>query len=109
MIKRKAAVAFADKNIKKAFETLKKKDPKLHKFISRAIEDLKENPFCGTPISKKLIPKTYVKKYAVSNIWKYNLPGAWRLVYSVIGDEVHIISIILEWMPHKKYERRFNY
>lgn len=108
-IKKKIFVAFADEKIKKAFETLKEKDPKLHKFISRAIDDLKENPFCGTPIPKRLIPKIYIKKYGIDNLWKYNLPGAWRLIYSVVGDEVSIISIILEWLPHKKYERKFGY
>jgi len=108
-IKKKILVAFADKKIKKSFDALKEKNKKLHKFINRAIDDLKENPFCGIPISKKLIPKSYIKKYGITNLWKYNLPGAWRLIYSVVGDEVSIISIILEWLPHKKYERRFGY
>lgn len=109
MIKKRVSVAFADIKIRISFEALKKKDPKLHKFISRAIDDLKDNPFCGSSIPKRLIPKTYTKKYGIANLWKYNLPGAWRLVYSVAGDEVNIISIILEWMPHKKYERKFKY
>ncbi len=109
MIKKRVFVAFADKKVKKAFEALKEKDPKLHKFISRAIDDLKENPFCGISIPKKLIPRIYIKKYRTNNLWKYNLPGAWRLLYSVIGSEVSIVSIILEWLPHKKYERKFKY
>jgi Txe/YoeB family toxin of Txe-Axe toxin-antitoxin module len=109
MNNKKIFVAFADEKIKKAFEDLKEKDPKLYKFINRAINNLKENPFCGIPISKKLIPKDYIKKYKINNLWKYNLPGAWRLFYFVVGDEIKIISIILEWLPHKKYERKFGY
>lgn len=108
-IKKKIFVAFADEKIKKAFDTLKEKDKKLYKSVNRAIDGLKKIPFCGTPIPKKLIPKSYIKKYRITNLWKYNLPGAWRLIYSVIGDEVNIISIILEWLPHKKYERKFGY
>ncbi|MCW6158831.1 MAG: hypothetical protein LVQ63_05065 [Thermoplasmatales archaeon] len=50
-----------------------------------------------------------MSKYEIDNLWKYNLPNAWRLVYSVAGSEVEIIAILLEWFPHKEYERRFNY
>jgi hypothetical protein len=55
------------------------------------------------------MPKEYIKKYGIENLWKYNLPNAWRLLYSVARDEVMVISIVLEWLPHKKYERRFKY
>jgi hypothetical protein len=32
-----------------------------------------------------------------------------RLIYSITGDEISIVSIILEWFDHKDYERRFSY
>ena len=47
--------------------------------------------------------------YEIDNLWKYDLPRGWRLMYSVARDEVIVISIILEWLPHKEYERRFGY
>ena len=109
VIERDKFVVFADEKIKEAAELLKKEDPELYKFIERAIDDLKKDPFCGTSIPKKLIPKVYIKKYGIDNCWKYDLPGAWRLLYSVVGDKVKIVSIILEWMDHKDYERRFGY
>lgn len=109
MIERERFVAFVDEKTKKAFDELNKEDPKLHRLISRAIEDLKKDPFVGISIPKKLIPKIYIKKYGVNNLWKYNLPEAWRLLYFVVGDHVKIVSIILEWLPHKEYERRFGY
>ena len=109
MIERDKIVAFVDEKTKKAFEKLKEEDPKLHKFICRAIDDLKKDPFVGISIPKKLIPKIYIKKYSVNNLWKYNLPEAWRLLYFVVGDQVKIVSIILEWLTHKEYERRFGY
>ena len=31
------------------------------------------------------------------------------MIYSVAKDEVIVIAIILEWMNHKSYERRFEY
>ncbi len=50
-----------------------------------------------------------MKKYGIDNLWKYNLPGAWRLVHSAAGNEIKIIAILLEWFPHKEYEKRFSY
>lgn len=101
-------VQFADNKTKKAYEKLNKHDD-LHKYISRAIKDLEENAFCGVQIPKKIIPKEHKVKYEIANLWKYNLPNAWRLLYSIESDGVVIISIILEWTNHKNYERRFKY
>ena len=30
-------------------------------------------------------------------------------VFSIKGSEVSVIAIVLEWLPHKEYERRFGY
>jgi len=50
-----------------------------------------------------------LKKYNVDNLWKYDLPKGWRLLYSVRRNEIIVISIILEWLSHKEYERRLRY
>lgn len=74
-------VAFMTKELEKAFHELKEgkfEEKKLFEFINRAIEDLKKNPLCGIRIPNKLIPKDYVKKYKINNLWKYNLPNAWH-------------------------------
>jgi Txe/YoeB family toxin of Txe-Axe toxin-antitoxin module len=108
----KSKIIFANKKIKNAFNKLKEKkseEKKIYEFLVRAFEDIENNAFCGTQIPKKLIPKEYIKKYKIDNLWKYDLPNAWRLLYSVEKDSLIIISIILEWFPHKKYERKFNY
>ena len=108
----KSDVNFADERIQETFERLKNsktEDKKLYRWIYRALEDLEENAFCGIQIPKKLIPKVYFEKYEIDNLWKYNLPNAWRLIYSVVDGEIRILSIILEWMSHKDYERRFKY
>jgi len=105
-------VGFADEDTLDAFNKLKGskvEDRDLYRWISSAISDLKKNPYCGIQIKKRQIPRTYISKYHVANLWKYDLPNAWRLIYFVIGDRVRIISIILEWMDHKAYERRFKY
>ena len=108
----KSEIKFADEKVKKNFEELqnsKTEDERIYKWICRAFEDLEENAFCGTRIPKKLIPKIYIEKYGVDNLLKYDLPKAWRLIYSVANGQICVISIILEWMSHKDYERRFRY
>lgn len=75
-------VAFISTSIKQEFESLesgKFEDKKLYNFILRAINDLKEIPIAGTKIPKKLWPKDYIKKYNITNLWKYDLPNAWEI------------------------------
>ncbi len=108
-MKRKTSVDFADRKVKEALEQMKDTDPDMHRFVNRALDDLKRSPLCGIHVPRRLIPKIYIQKYGISNLWKYNLPGAWRLLYSLTGDEVEIVAIVLEWLPHKEYERRFGY
>lgn len=105
----KSKIQFANERLKESFKKLEKGDLRLYRFLLRAFEDIEENAFCGIQISKKLIPKEYLKKFNVRNVWKYNLPSAWRLLYSVEGKNLVVLSIILEWMDHKTYERRFRY
>lgn len=108
----KTRVVFADARLKKAFEDLKDsrtEDKRLYEWLVRAFKDLEKDAFCGTQVQKKLIPKEYTKKYGIDNLWKYNLPNAWRLIYSIAADKVIVISIIIEWMDHKSYEKRFKY
>ncbi len=105
----KSRIQFSNKKLKQSFKKLRKKDEELYKILVRAFEDIKNNAFCGIQIPKRLIPKEYIKKYKIKNLWKYNLPGAWRLIYSIQGKNLLVISIILEWIDHKEYERRFHY
>ncbi|MFH1255685.1 MAG: hypothetical protein V1494_00160 [Candidatus Diapherotrites archaeon] len=105
-------VAFADDSIKKAFEELGKgkfEEQQLFSFLKRAIDDLKENPLCGIRIPSSLWPKEYVKKYNIDNLRKYDLPSGWRLIYTLRGNDIEIISVLIEWYNHKEYERKFNY
>ncbi len=105
-------VGFITKKLRVEFDSLNKgksSDKQLYEFINRAIDDLKEKPTCGIKIPKKLWPKTYIKKYDITNLWKYDLPTGWRLIYTIETDEIMIVAIILEWFDHKNYKKRFNY
>ncbi len=112
-MEKKSIIRYAEPKLKKALEELENsatENQNLYNFINRALDDLEENAFCGIQIPKKLIPKEYIRKYGIDNCWKYNLPNAWRLIYSVVdAGEIKVISLILEWHKHKKYDRKFKY
>lgn len=108
----KSKISYAEERVKISFEKLKDsktEDKKLYKWINRAMDDLENNAFCGIQIPKRLIPKVYIEQYGIDNLWKYDLPKGWRLIYSVANGEIKILSIILEWMSHKDYDKRFKY
>ena len=111
MEKINSEVIFGDERVKKNFEKLSKTyEEKLKNQLIKAFENLEEDAFCGIQIPKNLIPKEYHKRFGkLANLWKYNLPDAWRLIYTIKNDKITIISVILEWMDHKEYERRFKY
>lgn len=77
--------------------------------IKQKIELLRDNPEYGFHIQKDRIPKEYVRDYDVNNLWKVNLSGAWRMIYTIRGGEVEIISLILDLLNHKDYDKKFKY
>lgn len=107
-IKKADGIIFAEDRTEEAFNSLPDEDW-LKKAIKRAIDTLKENVFSGEKIRKELIPKDYIQKYNVDNLFWYKLPKGWRLVYSVAGDDIEVLAIIIEYFDHKNYERRFKY
>ncbi len=103
-------VIFADKKLEEVYFKMDDNDP-LKKAIMKAIEKIKQNAFSGEPIAKRLIPKSYLIKYKIDNLWWLPLSKEARLVYSITTpNEVEILSVIIEFFDnHKDYERRFNY
>ncbi|HLD58279.1 MAG TPA: hypothetical protein VI977_01390 [archaeon] len=100
----------------KEFEKLKQRakqgegeSVQLVKLIEKGIEKLKYDYKYGDHISRKKIPAEYVEKYGVENLWKLDLSSFWRLIYTVRGTEIEVISVLLEVLDHKKYDRKFGY
>jgi len=104
-------IVFAHEKVKEAFERLKDSaaEKRLYDNLMRAFRDIEENPAAFIHIKQRLIPKEYISKYGIDNLWKYDLPNGWRLLYSLGRDEIEIIAIMLEWLDHKNYEKRFGY
>jgi mRNA-degrading endonuclease RelE of RelBE toxin-antitoxin system len=81
----------------------------LLKLIDKGIAKLVENHECGQKIQKNLWPKYYVSKYGIRNLWRLRLDDYWRMIYTVIGEQVRVVAVILEALNHKKYDKRFGY
>ena len=108
----KASVFFADEKTRELFRSLASvttEDQELFALLNTAFDAIAHDAFCGTQVPKRLIPKIYVTHYGIDNLWKYNLSKGWRLMYSVAGDGDQVIALVIEWLPHKEYERRFGY
>ena len=102
-------VVFFDQNLENSFNELSDYDP-LKKALVRAIRTLKEDAFCGRNVKKELIPKSLIQRYGINNLWIYNLPNSWRMLYVITRSaEVEIIAVILDWMNHKDYEKLFKF
>lgn len=81
------------------------------KSINQKVHLIKLNPHFGNPIAKKLIPKEYATKYEATNLFRIELPNAWRMLYTLTEGEtkIEIISFVLDIIDHKDYDKKFGY
>jgi len=77
----------------------------LLKSIKQKIEFIKDNPFYGDNIPKRLIPK----EYNVKNLWRVELINFWRMIYTIKGDQIEVVCFVLEIIDHNKYNKIFGY
>ena len=102
-------VIFVDESLENSFNSLNDSDP-IKKALIRAIKTLQEDAFVGRKVKQNIIPKFLIQKYKINNLWIYNLPEGWRMIYSLTPSEnIEIIAAVLDWMNHKDYERLFKF
>jgi hypothetical protein len=79
--------------------------------ILQKVDLIKINRTYGDPINKKLIPKEYVKRYGINNLFRIELPNFWRMLYTLKTEEnqIEIIAFVLDILNHKSYNRLFGY
>lgn len=107
----KISISFVSEKLRTELLKLKEGDyseRKLYSYINIAFHDVENDLSSCIKIPKKLWPKDYTK-YAITNLWKYNLPHAWRLIFTLEKNDSTTVAVILEWLSHKEYERRFAY
>ncbi len=98
---------------KKSYLLLKKLNDPFSKSILNSIEHnaslLKENPMLGKPCPKKLIISKLIKDYDIINLYRLELSNFWRLLYTIQGNEVEIILLVLKIIDHKEYNKLHGY
>ncbi|GBE19941.1 MAG TPA: hypothetical protein ENG87_04315 [Candidatus Pacearchaeota archaeon] len=70
--------------------------------IKRVKELLKNNPFAGDQVQRRQLPKKYLKEYDADNVWRIELANRWRLIYTITGNKVEIITFVMDIFNHKK-------
>ncbi len=92
----------------------------LLKSIEDKITILKGDSDFGIHIPKNRISQKYILQYEVTNLWKVNLSGGWRMIYTLKqpqreNTEVEILSIwldvldVLDIISHGEYDKIFKY
>ncbi len=79
--------------------------------IKKKVDLVKSNPHYGDPVPKNLIPEEYRIKYGVTNLFRVELSGFWRMLYTLTNDEseIEIIAFILDILDHSNYDKKFGY
>ena len=76
---------------------------------SKWIEDMKivlsENMYAGELIKKSQIPKQYILRYGVNNLYRYSHPEGFRSCYTILKG----CPVILDLMSHAEYDKVFGY
>jgi hypothetical protein len=89
-------------------------DAKQRKKLAWWFARLKEDVFAGDQIPKDRIPAGLASRNGLpappSNAWRFELPGAFRAVYTVQPSSArHPVVLVLEVLSHKEYDRLFGY
>jgi hypothetical protein len=91
-----------------------------HQTLLRSIDSkisiLKEHCDYGIQIPRGAVPAKY-RAYGVTNLWKVDLSGYWRMVYTLRqpqreGGEIEIMEIfldVLDIVDHPTYDKIFGY
>ncbi len=90
-------IVFADRKLKAKYESLEHvpEFAWFYKALNRAFTDIMKNPSAGIPLKKYRIPKDLAGK-RIDNLWKYDLPSGWRLLYSLGREGIVIMALVLE-------------
>jgi hypothetical protein len=78
--------------------------------IYKCLDTLRANILAGKQVKKSQIPRHYITKYNVTNLYMLYLDRSRRLTYTLLSYNDMIIVEVLEIFPdHKSYEQRFGY
>ncbi len=79
--------------------------------IGHKFEILRNNFQYGDPLSKTLIPTVYIEEHGITNLYRLELSGFWRMLYTVKNGptENEITVFIIDILDHERYDKLFKY
>jgi len=81
-----------------------------NRMVDSALDKLKQNMMAGDKIQRPQWPPHYVRRYGISNLWKFNMSKSARLIYTLLSENGRWVVVVLEmFLTHKEYEKRFGY
>ena len=80
----------------------------------RKARELADDPQAGTFLPMARVPPVARRRWEarvgrVTNLYKLDLPGAWRALYTVGREGPLRVVLVLEVLRHKDYERVLGY
>lgn len=107
MGKRKFRV-FASPDVIDVLKALSDNDPiKLR--VDQVIDEMKQDRNLGDYIKKKPWPDRYVKTHEVTNLYRREIGGNHRLIYTIRGRKEDKVYQLLDLLTHKEYDNLFGY
>ena len=83
---------------------------KYWKWINKMGDDILYNREVGQKISKRKFPKSYVDRYGINNLYRYQHPEYYRSCYTLVMEKgIGICARILDLLTHKEYNDLFGY
>jgi len=70
---------------------------------------MKQDENFGDYVKKKPWPDKYIKTHEVTNLYRREIGGNHRLIYTIRGSKKEKIYQLLDLFSHKEYDQVFGY
>jgi hypothetical protein len=109
MTRKPSPAVYLDQELEQSLKNLDS-NHKFNKWIADMKSVLKENMLAGECIRKKQIPKYYVQRYGVNNLYHYDHPKGHRSCYTLTEhNNLGVCPLILDLKTHPEYSEIFGY
>ncbi len=80
-------------------------EQRLMRSICQKVEIIKLNPTYGDKVAREQIPQGM----DVPNLFVVDLSNYWRMLYTLVGNQVEIVAFVLNIIDHPTYDKMFGY
>jgi hypothetical protein len=104
MVRRPSPAIFISDDLAKLLRKLGPEN-KIAKWIDNMREVLRENMYAGELIRKSQIPRQYIDRYGLNNLYRYGHPEGVRSCCTIMKGCPYVLDI----MSHPEYDKVFGY